>query len=137
MTILYAQGVCAFAAFVSLALVILIRRRRLAHEDIGPLFSTFMAASTLPVALHLCSFVLPMPRGPGTIVFPDLYALYISAAGLILLVSSGVTICQLFAARIRRESVDGVDTRMPPDSGAVMRDTKAPAPNRKAGSQRQ
>lgn len=105
MKILYIQGLCAFTTFLFLALAILARRRKLTHEDIGPLFSTFMAASTVPVAIHLCSFVLPMPRDPGALTFPDLYALYISAAGLILLVSSCVTICQLFATRIRRQAV--------------------------------
>lgn len=118
MKILYIQGLCAFTAFLLLALTILARRKRLTHEDIGPLFSTFMAASTLPVAIHLCSFVLPMPRDPGALVFPDLYALYISAAGLILLVSSCVTICQLFAAQIRRQVVaDGQREMSPSHAG--------------------
>jgi hypothetical protein len=107
-TIAYMQGLCALAAFVLLALAILIRRRRLTHDDIGPLFSTFMAASTLPVALHLSSFALLMRRDATETGFLDPYALYISGAGLILLVSSCITIWQLFAVRIGRATVSAV-----------------------------
>lgn len=104
MTISGMQALCAFAAFMLLALRILIKRRRLSLDDIGPLFSTFMAAGTLPVALHLCSFVLPVPRTPGSMALPEAYPLYIGAAGLILLVTSSITICQLFAGRMHREA---------------------------------
>jgi hypothetical protein len=127
MKILDLQGLCASTAFVLLALVILIRRKRLTHEDIGPLFSTFMAAGTLPIALHLCSFVLPTRHASGDLVFPDQYALYISAAGLILLVSSCVTICQLFAIRIRRESRRALETEKPEPSDPS-RDPELSAP---------
>lgn len=128
MKVLDLQGLCAFAAFASLALAILIRRRRLTHEDIGPLFSTFMAASTLPVALHLCSFVLPVQRERGDIVVPDQYAFYIAAAGLILLVSSGVTICQLFAVRMQRDAVLSAHEDLLQTTAAV-RKSEAAAPD--------
>lgn len=101
-SILNWQGLCALTAVALLTSVILIRHRKLSLENIGPLFSTFMAAASLPVAVHLCSFVLPISRGSAAIVFPDQYALYVSAAGFILLISSGLTICQLFAAQVRR-----------------------------------
>jgi hypothetical protein len=112
MTIAYIQGLCAFVAFVLLALVILIRRKRLTHEDIGPLFSTFMAASTLPVAVHLSSFALLTQHQSADTGFLDPYALYISGAGLILLVSSCITIWQLFSVRIRRDAVSAIQVEM-------------------------
>jgi hypothetical protein len=96
------QGVCAFTAVLLLTMVILVRRRSLTLDDIGPLFSTFMAAGSIPVALHLCSFILPIPLASTAIAFPEQYTLYIAAAGFILLVSSALTICQLFAAQLRR-----------------------------------
>lgn len=128
MKVLDLQGLCAFAAFASLALAILIRRRRLTHEDIGPLFSALMAASTLPVAVHLCSFVLPGQRERGDIVVPDQYAFYIAAAGLILLVSSCVTICQLFAGRMQRDSMPSAyEDRL--QTTAALRKSEATAPD--------
>jgi hypothetical protein len=100
MKALHMQGLCAFIAFAGLALVILVRQRKLTLEDIGSLFAAFTAASSLPVAIHLCTFSLPVPADPSRMMLPDLYALYISAGGLTLLIASCITICKLFAARL-------------------------------------
>lgn len=133
-SILNWQGLCALTAVALLTLVILIRQRKLSLENIGPLFSTFMAAASLPVAVHLCSFVLPISRGSAAIVFPDQYALYISAAGFILLISSGLTICQLFTAQARRVRMTASAVEMSaPNVSARTSETAQPDQERKVG----
>jgi hypothetical protein len=137
MRILHWQGLCAFTTVLLMTSIILFRRRKLIHEDIGSLFSTFMAASSVPVAIHLCSFALPMAQGTGAIVFPDLYALYVSAAGFVFLLSSGVTICHHFAAQWQRREVTASRVQTS-EAKAPGRASEAPHSDeeRKAGSGR-
>lgn len=107
------QGVCAFAVVVPLTLIILIRRRKLTLAHVGPLFAAFMAGGSVPVALDLCSFILPIPHRPNFLVLPEQYALHVSAAGFVMLVVSVLTICQLYTVHLRRGKVPPFPPKLP------------------------
>jgi hypothetical protein len=133
-SMLHWQGICAFAAAVPLALVILIRRRKLTLEDIGALFVTFVAAGSLPVALRLSSLALPIPRDQSIVAFLEQHALYISAAGFVVVLISVMTICQFFAAQLRRGKSVPFQPEVPAsNASARASETSQPDQERKVG----
>lgn len=113
MSVLQLQATCAF--LFSVALLVQISRHAkngLSARNIGYLFVVFMAASSLPVGVVLCSCALFREWEDLGARVDDEHALYVSAAGAMLLISSYITISGVFKkwAGTRRSTQSSDDT---------------------------
>jgi hypothetical protein len=95
MSVGQAQAFAGFLISLTLFFFILIRRRQIWHRDIELIPMAFIAGSEIPPALILCAYAFhPDPAGALTKLAH--LEVYISAGGLILLLSSLATVTALF-----------------------------------------
>lgn len=109
MSIGQVQALCAFLAATSLVLTIAVRQRRIGHEDVGRIFVAFGAGGSIPIAIFLCSYGF-YPDPPNVVTKLRHYELYVSAAGLTLLLTGTIALGTLFlkAALCEKQAAEEV-----------------------------